>query len=259
MVLEPVKCPCCGGINIIKYGLTSNDKQRYICKDDGKTFILEYSDLGRLPEVKQKIVDMAVNGSGIRDTARVLNISPDTVINELKKKEQDLQSVNRNFLENNDLSQVIIKVVKVEEIKEEIHNVTDNNVKVEVDEMWSYVGNKDNQRWLWHAIDHITGTVLAYVLGPRQDQAFLDLKKLLAPFNITHFYTDDWGAYQRHIDADQHIIGKQYTQKIERKHLTLRTRIKRLTRKTICFSKLEQMHDIVIGLFVNRYEFGVAV
>ena len=41
--------------------------------------------------------------------------------------------------------------------------------------------------------------------------------------------------------------------------LTLRTRIKRLARKTICFSKSIQMHDIVIGLFVNRYEFGIAV
>jgi insertion element IS1 protein InsB len=47
------------------------------------------------------------------------------------------------------------------------------------------------------------------------------------------------------------------TYKIERKHLTLRTRIKRLTRKTICFSKSIRMHDIVIGLFVNRYEFGL--
>src|SRR5215471_17956483 len=47
--------------------------------------------------------------------------------------------------------------------------------------------------------------------------------------------------------------------KIERKHLTLRTRIKRLARKTICFSKTTQMHDVVLGLFVNRYAFGRAV
>jgi insertion element IS1 protein InsB len=53
--------------------------------------------------------------------------------------------------------------------------------------------------------------------------------------------------------------SQQNTQKIERKHLTLRTRIKRLTRKTICFSKSTQMHDIVIGLFVNRYEFGLLI
>jgi len=55
------------------------------------------------------------------------------------------------------------------------------------------------------------------------------------------------------------LFGKQNTQKIERKHLTLRTRIKRLARKAIYFSKLDQRHDIVIGLFVNRYEFGVPV
>jgi IS1 family transposase len=54
-------------------------------------------------------------------------------------------------------------------------------------------------------------------------------------------------------------VSKRGTQKIERKHLTLRARIKRLVRKTICFSKSTQMHDIVIGLFVNRYAFGRAV
>jgi IS1 transposase len=58
---------------------------------------------------------------------------------------------------------------------------------------------------------------------------------------------------------EEHTPGKRNTQKIERKHLTLRTRIKRLVRKTICFSKTTQMHDIVIGLFVNRYAFGRAV
>ncbi len=126
-----------------------------------------------------------------------------------------------------------------------------------MDEMWSFVGKKENQRWLWHAIDHRSGQVLAYGLGERKDEAFLKLKRLLDPFGITRFYTDDWGAYQRHLEVEKHKIGKQNTQKIERKHLTLRTRIKRLARKTICFSKKVQMHDIVIGLFVNRYEFGV--
>ncbi len=125
--------------------------------------------------------------------------------------------------------------------------------------MWSYVRNKENQRWLWHAIDHATGEVLAYVFGDRKDTSFLALKALLEPFGITQFYTDDWGAYERHLPADQRVIGKRGTQKIERKHLTLRTRIKRLARKTICFSKLDKMHDIVIGLFVNRYEFGILV
>ena len=82
-------------------------------------------------------------------------------------------------------------------------------------------GEQDNHRWLWHAIDRATGTVLAYVLGRRQDEVFLDLKGLLEPFGITRFFTDDWGAYARHLDPETHVIGKRHTQRIERKHRTL--------------------------------------
>jgi len=151
-------------------------------------------------------------------------------------------------LERLNPSDIIVDIQKVEEVE-----------AAEIDEMWSYVGNKEHQRWLWHALDHDSGEILAYVLGNREDAVFLELKKLLAPFGITRFYTDGLGAYERHLPPAQHVVGKANTQKIERKHLTLRTRIKRLVRKTICFSKLEKMHDIVIGLFINRYEFGVLV
>src|SRR5213083_54133 len=89
--------------------------------------------------------------------------------------------------------------------------------------MWSFVGHKGNPRWLWHAIDHQTGVVLAYVFGRRKDAVFLQLKALLEPFGLTRFYTDHWGAYERHLDPAMHSPGKQNTQKIERKHLTLRT------------------------------------
>jgi insertion element IS1 protein InsB len=131
--------------------------------------------------------------------------------------------------------------------------------EVAVDEMWSFVGKERAPRWLWHAMDHRSGYVLAYVLGRRKDEGFLTLKALLEPFGITRYYTDSWGAYTRHLDTDAHQAGKRNTQQIERKPLTLRTRIKRLVRKTICFSRSTQMHDIVIGLFVNRYEFGLPV
>ena len=94
----------------------------------------------------------------------------------------------------------------------------------ELDEMWSYVGKKAEPRWLWHAIDHHSGTVLAYVFGRRKDDVFLQLQELLAPFYITRFYTDGWGAYERHLDPAQHTIGKAHTQKIESKHINLRTR-----------------------------------
>jgi insertion element IS1 protein InsB len=91
------------------------------------------------------------------------------------------------------------------------------------------------------------------------DKIFLALKALLKPFGIIRFYTDGWGAYCRHLNPAKHTVGKQHMQKIERKHTTLRARIKRLGRKTICFSKSIQMHDLVIGLFINRFAYGRAV
>jgi insertion element IS1 protein InsB len=131
--------------------------------------------------------------------------------------------------------------------------------EAEVDDMWSFVRKKKEPRWLWHALDHRTGQVLAYVFGRCKDEVFLQLKALLTPFGITRYYTDYWGAYGRNLPPEVHSPGKHNTQQIERKHLTLRTRIKRLVRRTICFSKSITMHDIVIGLFINRYEFGLSM
>jgi insertion element IS1 protein InsB len=87
----------------------------------------------------------------------------------------------------------------------------------------------------------------------------VELKALLEPFGITRYFTDSWDAYERHLEPEQHTVGKAHMQRIESKHINLRTRIKRLVRRTICFSKTERMHDLVIGLFINRYEFGVSV
>jgi insertion element IS1 protein InsB len=129
--------------------------------------------------------------------------------------------------------------------------------EAELDEMWSFVQCKENQRWLWLAIDHETHAVLAYTFGKREDKVFKTLKTLLQPFGISMFYTDDWGSYERNIEPEKHTISKKNTQSIERKNLTLRTRIKRLCRKTICFSKSEIMHDTVIGLVINILEFGL--
>lgn len=125
--------------------------------------------------------------------------------------------------------------------------------------MWSFVQSQAHQRWLWHAIDHLTGVVLAYAFGSRAAEVFVKLQKLLKPFGLVHCYTDAAGVYDRQLPAAVHTVGKIHTQQIERKPLTLRTRIKRLARKTICFSKSVVMHDTVIGLFVNRYEFGTPV
>ena len=104
---------------------------------------------------------------------------------------------------------------------------------------------------------------MAYVFGERElngeNEVFQELKALLEPFGITTFYTDGLSTYERNLVGFTHIISKKNTQRIERKNLTLRTRIKRLCRKTICYSKTIAMHDTVIGPVINLLEFRLCV
>jgi transposase-like protein len=90
MIIHVLRCPNCQGTDIVRHGQTRQGKQRYRCREQrcaGRTFLLKYSYAGQSPEVKQQIVDMAMNASGIRDTARVLHISPNTVMAALKKRQ----------------------------------------------------------------------------------------------------------------------------------------------------------------------------
>jgi transposase-like protein len=89
MIMQVLHCPNCQSTHIIRHGTTRQGKQRYRCQEmlcNGRTFLLDYSYAGHSAEIKQQIVDLAMNASGIRDTARVLHVSPTTVIKELKKR-----------------------------------------------------------------------------------------------------------------------------------------------------------------------------
>lgn len=89
MITQVLHCPYCQGIDLVKNGKTPQGQQRYQCREkpcDSRTFILYYADPGQSKKVKEQIVEMALNGSGIRDTARVLRVSTSTVIKELKKE-----------------------------------------------------------------------------------------------------------------------------------------------------------------------------
>ena len=88
MVTIPVQCPHCHSTEVIKAGTQATGAQRYQCQNGRcarRIFLLQYQDRGRVPEVRRQVVEMALNGSGVRDTARVLRISPTTVIAILKK------------------------------------------------------------------------------------------------------------------------------------------------------------------------------
>lgn len=128
-----------------------------------------------------------------------------------------------------------------------------------MDEMWGRVQSKKTPCWLWHAIDHKTGDVVVYVMGTREEEMLRELWELLSGLNIKviKVYSDNNFAYYNVIPPNILKTGKKNTQKIERKHLTFRTRLKRLARKTICYSKSLEMHKILVGLLINHIEFGV--
>ena len=167
MAVVQVQCPDCHSADVVQYGKQANGTQRYRCDNPDcprVIFLLHYHDKGRLPAVKQQIIDLTLNGSGVHDIVRVLRVSSATVIDVLKKKEPMIKQVNERLLKGLDPAQLDIIIGQVED--------------AEVDEMWSFVGSKSQQRWLWHAIEHHTGQLLAYVFGTREDETFLQLKEL---------------------------------------------------------------------------------
>lgn len=124
--------------------------------------------------------------------------------------------------------------------------------------MWSYVGAKAHPRWLWWVEDRATGCIVAYVFGRRTHATFRRLRAVLAGLGraVARWFTDAWWAYADTLPAAEHRVGKAPLQGLERKHLTLRTRLKRLARKTLCFSKKVFFHEGVIALFIHHFFFG---
>jgi len=140
--------------------------------------------------------------------------------------------------------------------KEYFQAHSSGKIRVEMDEMWSFYHDKQHQIWLWWAMDHDTGEAVAFWFGSREHCNLDTLLELLLPLNLGKVYTDGNYAYYERIDSEVLVVSKKNTQKIERKHLSLRTWCSRLVRKGIRFSKTELMHKICVGLVINVCFFG---
>ena len=245
MVLVALKCPHCNSESVKKAGLVvKTQKQRYQCQNNSckKYFHDDYSYNACNPDIRSQIYIMTVNGNCTRAIARTLGISTNTVTAALRNIEYDLWYVNLDYIREHNKNGIEVDLVTVEE--------------AEMDEMWSFVHDKSQQYWLWWAIDHNTGVPLAFCFGTREYKYLDELKARLAPFNIETIYTDDNQAYDTKITHSWLVVGKENTQKIENKHLSLRTWCSRLIRKGIRFSKRHDMHRIVIALVINFWFFG---
>src|SRR5690606_19588735 len=158
---EEIVCPKCGSCHIKKNGTTAQGKQRYRCKWCGRQFLfcLAYTYRACNPLYRELIVPMTLNGSGVRDIARVLHISPTTVLS----------------------------VLGTAADRSAEPGVPQRSLKVEVDEQWmsneqwSFVQGKKQQCWLWYGLSRHTGYIAAFVLGRRTDASCKKLYRKLAP------------------------------------------------------------------------------
>ena len=144
MIMQVLHCPYCQGTDIIRHGKTRHGKQRYCCQEtlcDGRTFLLDYSYAGHSAEIKQQIVDMAMNASGIRDTARA-PCQSDHRHQRTEKKEPELQPVNQGVLAFLNPEQVEVEIWRADEL--EVYR----GLSSELDEMWSFVQANPSSRGL---------------------------------------------------------------------------------------------------------------
>jgi len=132
---------------------------------------------------------------------------------------------------------------------------------LELDELWSFVLKRARKRWIWIALCRATRQVVAYFIGDRSRASCRQLwERIPAAYQSGHCYSDFWEAYSLVIPSEQHTAaGKEtgLTAHVERWNNTLRQRLGRFVRKSLSFSKSEEMHEICLRLFLHRYNLAL--
>lgn len=225
-----IVCPCCSSINIKKNGKKKNKKQNYRCNDCGRQFIGDHALTykGCFSGLISKILLMLVRGVGIRDIAIIEDVSIGKVLSVL---------INSN------------KNIKPKQSYYE---------KLEVDEFWTYVGEKKKKVWLIYAYHRETGEIVAWVWGKRNLKTANALRDKLTELGVIFdtIYTDNWISFIKAFKFDNLIVGKANTVGIEGNNCRLRHRVRRAFRKTCCFSKKLKNHIKAFDLAFFYINFG---
>ena len=220
---SPTKvCKYCGGI-CIKKG-KRNGKQRFQCKHCEK-YQLSYYSKNRIPESKEELLAKLNNeGMGISSISRILHVSK--------------SSVQRIIIK---FSKAVLKPL-----------ISERNQVYEIDELRTFERNKKNESWVIYAINKANGNVINLVVGRRTKENIKKVVDMVLSLNPAKIYTDGLNVYRSLIPKSIHRVFKFCTNKIERNNLTLRTHMKRLNRKTICFTKSNLMLEACLSLYIWR-------
>jgi IS1 family transposase len=160
-------------------------------------------------------------GCGIRSISRILNISNKTVLSRMLK---------------------ISKKIKIPYFNK-------FGCKFEIDEMWSFIGNKKNVTWITYALERETKSIIDFYVGRKTKETIRPLIDKVLLLNPARIYTDRLNIYPSLIPQEIHKRFQYCTNRIERMNLNLRTHIKRLSRKTICFSKNQEYLEAHLKIY----------
>jgi len=233
-------CPTCHFDAVVKNGRTRHNKQNYKCRDCGRQFVLD-PQWRAVSEEHRAIIDrLLLEKIPLAAIARAMQVS-----------EQWLQSyVNAKYA-------AVPQQVKVSPKPK--HRLT-----VQMDELWSFVKDKDHEQWVWLAIDRATGEIVGCYVGFSSGKSARALWNSLPAVyrQCAVCSTDFWSSYRVALPSSRHqAVGKETgkTSYIERLNCTLRQRVSRLVRKTLSFSKKLENHTGAIWLFIHHYNASLPV
>ena len=229
-----MNCPACASENVKKNGHISNGKQNYRCRKCGRQFV-EHPDKKIINDFYRSIIkNLLLERISLRGICRSMGVSLSWLLLFFRQVTDEIP---------HDMG-----VIKPEK----------SRLDIELDEMWSYVGNKENKKWIWLVIDRVSGQIVGFHVGGRTRN---DAKKLWKSLPGVYrqcavCYTDYWESYEKVIPACRHRAsgkGSGQTNRIERFNCTLRQRVSRLVRKTLSFSKIIDHHIRAIKYFIWNF------
>ena len=226
-----LECPSCQGINIVKNGRKSyKNKQNYLCKDCKRQFVgdmfLDYT--GCHSKLWTLVKQAFVRGCGIRDIAAIFSISIGKVLSLL--------------------------------VENKVHpspKRTEYDV-LEIDELWSFVGSKENKVWLIYAYHRESGEIVAWTFGKRNLSTAKKLRRKIKELGVSFgvICMDDWDSFKTAFQDCHCNVGKYWTKGIEGNNCRIRHRIRRAFRKSCNFSKKMENHVIAFEMTFFYINFG---
>lgn len=229
-----ISCPDCQSTAIIKNGSNANGKKKNKCKNCKRQFVLNPQKQAISEEKKALIARLLLERISLAGIARATMVSARWLQYHVNEKYQN-----------------VARFVSVSKKRK-------GRLTLEGDELWSYVGKKDNKQWLWLATDRSTREIVGAYIGDRSRQS---AQKLWDSFPAVYrqcavTYTDFWEAYKNVFPSTRHrAVGKEtgQTSHIERLNCTFRQRVSRLVRQSLSFSKKLSNHIGAIWYFIHAY------